>query len=62
MTNELCWEHAVALLIVTMGSFISLGGLGGIFYVCFCGCIVMFSLTIAIVVNILFYSKDTAGK
>ena len=61
VVEGLCWEHAATMIIITVGAFTSVGGLGGTFYVCYCSCILFFGVSITIVVKLLFYNEDLIG-
>ena len=61
LVQGLCWEHAVTLIIIMVGAFTSVGGLGGTFYVCYCSCVLFFVFSITIIVKLLFHNEDLIG-
>ena len=50
------------MIIITVGAFTSVGGLGGTFYVAFCSTVIMFAVIIVIVLKLLFFSEDKLGN
>ena len=62
VTKDMCWEHAITLIVAVVAAFTAVGGLGGTFYVAFCSTVIMFAVIIVIVLKLLFFSEDKLGN
>ena len=62
MIQGLCFEQIIAVTALLIALMVSVGGLGGTFYVAYLSNVAIFIICLVFIFNIFFYQEDLLGK